>query len=127
MTKKFLVELTMFRHCKPEYLLELEESDDIEKVKVVKVLDNGGKKMLEMKRNKEFEIKIKAGTNVEMTNEEFLKEICESLGAAELLMNSHSKVRFHMEQLDNDLKIVKKWTPEKTEELVEKLENLGRK
>jgi len=126
MPKKFLIELTMFRHCKPEYLLELEESDDIEKIRVVKVLDNGGKKMLEMKRKKKFQIEIEAGTNAEMTNEEFLKEICESLGAAELMMNSHSKVRFHMEQLDNDLKIVKKWTPEKTKELVEKIKNLGR-
>ena len=58
--------------------------------------------MMKMKHNKEFRLKVKAGTNATMTKDEFLQEIYDSLGAGEARMNACSKIRFHFELLEVD-------------------------
>ena len=52
--------------------------------------------MLKMKRNVEFEIRVKAGTNVEMKDEVFIAQIAAAVGRAELSANAEN-VRFHFE------------------------------
>jgi len=52
--------------------------------------------MMKMKKNKEIQIKIEVGTNMEMSTKEFENEINRKLNIAENTMNSNSKIRFHL-------------------------------
>jgi len=81
--------------------------------------------MMKMKHNKEFMIKIKAGTNHKMTKEEFYKNICKALSYVDQTINGINNVRFHLEVNDEDLRLVNKWDEKRTNELVEKIKNLG--
>lgn len=50
--------------------------------------------MLKMKRNVKFEINVKAGTNAEMSDEEFEAQLAAAVGRAELNANAQ-RIRFH--------------------------------
>ena len=76
--------------------------------------------MMKMKRNVEFEIKVKAGTNVEMKDEVFVAQIAAAVGRAELSANAEN-VRFHFEMgpTIEDLQIDELMQKEITDEVEE--------
>jgi len=76
--------------------------------------------MLKMKRNVEFEIRVKAGTNVEMKDEVFVAQIAAAVGRAELSANAEN-VRFHFEMgpTIEDLQIDELMQKEITDEVEE--------
>jgi len=51
--------------------------------------------MLKMKKNKQIKITLDAGTNVEMTDDEFHGEVMMQINKIENLMND-SKIRYHI-------------------------------
>jgi len=76
--------------------------------------------MMKMKRNVEFEIRVKAGTNVEMKDEVFVAQIAAAVGRAELSANAEN-VRFHFEMgpTIEDLQIDELMQKEITDEVEE--------
>jgi len=76
--------------------------------------------MMKMKRNVEFEIRVKAGTNVEMKDEVFIAQIAAAVGRAELSANAEN-VRFHFEMgpTIEDLQIDELMQKEITDEVEE--------